>query len=773
MTQTSSQVSGMGKPTREHGREGSGHDCGVSAKLPHVYSAYILRYLALASVCASAATFAPINRKKYAPIYTYCAENYFGYNCKGKCNCGDKRLFECDDGPYGNGRCFCVSGKESLCEKVNNVNYEKYTFGASEYNKTSLSSLKFNNQLPNYVQVDKVSFRRSRQVGASITYIYPLPFLNPSQFRILAVDDYVAVGLLGLKGIRYQAESDVLKNEIIGNIVLDQSMTRPFAHNYGGHQFGNWAGQLGDGRALSLGEVVTNMDSNTYEIALKGAGRTPFSRSGDGRAVFHSVAREFLGGVALRALRIPTVHALAVAGTINKNTEDGIFRDEFYNGKYEQVPPGVLVRVAPSFLRLGSVQIARENIGYAGVFGVVEYALKIRELEKTNQVNFSQVNSLNLLQNVSFEERSKCFFQKTNSTVHEAHCDFSPSTERVGNIEKHKVLRCFLHKFSTRLAALIASWNAYGFVHGVMNTDNISLLGQTIDLNVFGFLGKYDLQWTSNHIDEENRYRFGNQKQIGKWNLRRLIGALVQNDHRISKHEDDLWLNNEELEKDTLKRYDDTYTSCFQWQMSLRLGLQQSNARMVKYWKRWLRRSKADYFRASRLLGEVNIKQFRAYELEKNKTGVDKVLHDFAFVTGALASANHDLRIFLNALSKHFSHKIGDKTVEEGILDWRKRIRSLNPKYILRTAPVRRIIAQTIARDLTDTSKYLELLELLKNPYDINEWRIEEEVAKMKASVSRGGQLHTNQKQESDVKRELAALQSEPDNYMKTSCGGQ
>ena len=211
-----------------------------------------------------------------------------------------------------------------------------------------------------------------------------------------------------------------------------------------------------------------------------------------------------------------------------------------------------------------------------------------------------------------------CFFQKTIPKDQEVDCDFSQSKGRAGNIiEKKKALRCFLHKFSTRLAALIASWNAYGFVHGVMNTDNISLLGQTIDLNVFGFVGKYDLQWTSNHIDEENRYRFGNQKQIGRWNLHRLIDALAQADHRISKNEGEQWLNKEYVEKDIVKRYEDTYAVCFKWQMSLRLGLQQSNIRMVKLWKRWLRRSKADYSRASRLLGEVNIEQFQYINRKK------------------------------------------------------------------------------------------------------------------------------------------------------------
>ena len=110
-------------------------------------------------------------------------------------------------------------------------------------------------------------------------------------------------------------------------------------------------------------------------------------------------------------------------------------------------------------------------------------------------------------------------------------------------------------------------------------------------------------------------------------------------------------------------------------------------------------------------MGEVNIQRFRVYELEKNTSGLDKLLQDFTFVTGALASANHDLRIFLNALSKHLSDNIGDKSVEENVLEWQQRIRYLNPKYALRTAPVRRIIAETISRHLTDTSKYLELLD--------------------------------------------------------------
>ena len=116
---------------------------------------------------------------------------------------------------------------------------------------------------------------------------------------------------------------------------------------------------------------------------------------------------------------------------------------------------------------------------------------------------------------------------------------------------------------------------------------------------------------------------------------------------------------------------------------------------------------------------------------------------------------------------------IGDKSVEENVLEWQQRIRYLNPKYALRTAPVRRIIAETISRHLTDTSKYLELLTTLKNPYDLSEWSIEDEVAKMKASVPLSGEVVASRKYANDVKYELAALPSELDNYMKTSCGGQ
>ncbi|MGE4131286.1 MAG: YdiU family protein [Bdellovibrionales bacterium] len=245
----------------------------------------------------------------------------------------------------------------------------------------------------------------------------------------------------------------------------------PVATRYGGHQFGHWAYQLGDGRALLLGELV-NQNGVRQEIQLKGAGMTPFSRHADGRAVLRSALREFICSEAMHFLNIPTTRALACL-----TTGDSVVRDILYDGNPEAEPGAITVRVAPSFLRFGHFEI---------------YA---------------------------FEDRREDLRRLMDFTLRHYYPHLPSGTE--GALP-------FFAEIVERTMDLMVHWQRVGFVHGVMNTDNMSVLGLTIDYGPYGWMDVYDPDWTPNTTDREGRrYRFGHQPHIALWNLCRLGDALV------------------------------------------------------------------------------------------------------------------------------------------------------------------------------------------------------------------------------------------------------
>jgi serine/tyrosine/threonine adenylyltransferase len=245
----------------------------------------------------------------------------------------------------------------------------------------------------------------------------------------------------------------------------------PFAAGYGGHQFGSWAGQLGDGRAISLGEVVTGQGAR-WELQLKGAGRTAYSRRGDGRAVLRSSIREFLCSEAMAHLGIPTTRALSLVGT-----GEPVIRDMFYSGDPRPEPGAIVCRVAPSFLRFGNFELLASRD---------EAELLSRLIEFTLDRDFPHLG-------VDLLERRRAWFREV----------------------------------CTRTAKLVVEWMRVGFVHGVMNTDNMSILGLTLDYGPYGWLEDFDPDWTPNTSDAQTRrYRYANQPAVAQWNLNRLAYAL-------------------------------------------------------------------------------------------------------------------------------------------------------------------------------------------------------------------------------------------------------
>ena len=241
------------------------------------------------------------------------------------------------------------------------------------------------------------------------------------------------------------------------------SSMQPLAALYGGHQFGVWAGQLGDGRAITLGEI-TNARGEPWEIQLKGAGQTAYSRFADGRAVLRSTIREFLASEAMDALGIPTTRALAMV-----TNEDQVIRESIERA-------AIVVRLAPSFVRFGSFEIFASRGEHDAVRILADFIID----------------------------------------------RFYPECGRGDD----RYVR-FLEAVVKRTARLMAQWQTVGFMHGVMNTDNFSILGLTLDYGPYGFMEGYAPGHICNHTDQGGRYAFDQQPGVGLWNCYALANALA------------------------------------------------------------------------------------------------------------------------------------------------------------------------------------------------------------------------------------------------------
>jgi len=351
-----------------------------------------------------------------------------------------------------------------------------------------MAELAFENTFVRDLPADPVTDNVPRQVsGASYTRVQPTPVAAP---RLLAWSEDLG-GQLGLRPTPQTIEV------LAGNRVLPGM--QPYAARYGGHQFGHWAGQLGDGRAITLGEVVAR-DGSRQELQLKGAGRTPYSRTADGRAVLRSSLREFACSEAMHSLGVPTTRALSLVAT-----GEQVVRDMFYDGNPAPEPGAVVCRVAPSFLRFGNFQIHAARNEPALLKQLVDYAIR--------------------------------------------------------NFYREKSYEQFFHEICARTARLMVDWMRLGFVHGVMNTDNMSILGLTIDYGPYGWLEGFDTQWTPNTTDAPTlRYTYGNQAGIAQWNLARLAEALMP-------------LIPEDKLADGLTLYADTFQSGWNQAIAAKLGL--------------------------------------------------------------------------------------------------------------------------------------------------------------------------------------------------------
>ncbi|KAJ2716884.1 hypothetical protein H4R19_000369 [Coemansia spiralis] len=312
----------------------------------------------------------------------------------------------------------------------------------------------------------EAALRASRTVRGAL-WSWAAPARQPDP-RLVGVSD-AGARLVGLSRAAFWDDPRAAAAAWSGNVRLPGS--RPWAHCYGGHQFGVWADQLGDGRALSLGEVV-NASGARWEVQLKGAGRTPYSRFGDGYAVRRSSIREYLAAEHMNALGVPTSRSLAL-----------VFTGRTVQREDEELG-AIVARLAPSWVRFGSFELPASRREYAVVQALADYTIGH---------HFPDI--------VADEARS------------------APGTPNR--------YACLLRRVVQLTAATVARWQAAGFCHGVMNTDNMSILGLTIDYGPFAFLDAYDPGFICNHSDPAGRYAFSEQPRVALWNLLRLASPLA------------------------------------------------------------------------------------------------------------------------------------------------------------------------------------------------------------------------------------------------------
>ncbi|MCC7131446.1 MAG: YdiU family protein [Gemmatimonadales bacterium] len=392
----------------------------------------------------------------------------------------------------------------------------------------------------------------------------------------------------------------------------------PIAMLYAGHQFGVWVPQLGDGRAILLGEVI-GARGDRWDLHLKGGGQTRFSRMGDGRAVLRSTIREYLASEAMHALGIPTTRALAITGS-----DDLVYREA-------PETAATLIRMAPSHVRFGTFQVFAARGQPERVAELADYLIRLHD------------------------------------------------ADLAGEPDRH---RRWLERIVDRTADLMARWMAVGFAHGVMNTDNMSVLGLTLDYGPYGFLDEYDPGFICNHSDHEGRYAFDRQPAIGLWNLARFAEALLE-------------LVPFDAANTALNRYPSRFEATYGSLIRAKLGLDTERA--------------DDTDLVAEMLGLM----------AANRVDYTRWFRTLAVVPSGAAAAPESLRGMVSDLARldGWIVRYGARLAAEGRDDGARRgaMNRVNPKFVLRNYLAQQAIDRARLKDYGEIER---LRSLLATPFD-------------------------------------------------------
>ena len=435
-------------------------------------------------------------------------------------------------------------------------------------------------------------------------------------------------------GISNRGDDDNKLAEIFsGNLI--PTGAEPISTVYAGHQFGGFSPQLGDGRAILLGEIL-GADDQHYDLQLKGSGPTVYSRSGDGRSALGPVLREYLVSEAMAKMGVPTSRALAAV-----TTGEDVARNTLVAG-------GIITRVSKGFVRVGSFEYFSSQKNQTAIKQLADYEID-RHYPEAKKAENPYIS--------------------------------------------------FLEAVINNQAMLIARWMQLGFIHGVMNTDNVSIAGETIDYGPCAFMDSFSKSQVYSSIDSNGRYAYNNQPQIGQWNLLRLAESLLpfladeKEDGKVAVS----------IAQDVLNAYADKYKAYWLAGMKSKVGLTDTHDKdesLIEELLDLMEESKADFtltFFNLSLLGEVSSEPDDQFK--------------------ALFSAPENVASWLGKWRKRLSRESSNHDDKQALM------RSVNPVYIPRNHQVERAIRA--AEDNNDFSVFQELHEVLQNPFKVQEGRDE------------------------------------------------
>ena len=523
----------------------------------------------------------------------------------------------------------CTRVRAPKCSKCNDYPNDAFTSQNNRSHMILTPADTFNQQLP----ADPNHENTPRQVsGAAFSYATPRVPSNPTLVHY-SKEMVEAIGV-----DQATAESEEFLKIVSGAAVIPS--TEPYAMCYGGHQFGHWAGQLGDGRAINLTEVVHN--DKRWALQLKGAGVTPYSRTADGLAVLRSSVREHLCSEAMHHLGVPTTRSVSLA-----LTGDQVMRDMLYDGNPAYEKGAVVCRAAESFVRFGNFQIFASRKDTNNLRKLTDYVIR----------------------------------------------HFYPGVEvgtKAGYVD-------FFRQITQRTLDMVVHWQRVGFVHGVMNTDNMSALGLTIDFGPYGWLEGYDEGWTPNTTDANGRrYRFGYQPMIGFWNLAQLGSALVP------------LVDEVEPMQAILDGYKDEYAAKYLAMMRAKLGLfltEDTDQALIEELTETLQLTETDMTIFFRRLADL--------PADASVEG-----EDTAFLAPVLEAfyQPEELKNLTLLAWRAWVEKYQLRRSREtaSASERRTLMNATNPKYVLRNYMAQMAIDKA---DTGDFSLVNELYELLKQPY--------------------------------------------------------
>lgn len=390
---------------------------------------------------------------------------------------------------------------------------------------------------------------------------------------------------------------------------------KPIALVYSGHQFGVWAGQLGDGRAMTLGELPVGTDGSLWDIQLKGAGTTPYSRFADGRAVLRSSIREYLCSEAMHGLGIATTRALCLV-----DSKTPVYREEVESG-------ATVCRVARSHIRFGSFEHFHYRNQPESVRALADYVIQ-RHFPESSQ-------------------------------------------------DEDRYLKLFENAV-TKTAMMIAHWQSVGFCHGVMNTDNMSILGDTLDYGPFGFLDSYDPDFICNHSDSGGRYSYKNQPSIGLWNLNALATSLMS------------LLESEQLIA-VLKTYEPTFLQHYRQLMAAKIGLQtfqSGDEQLINQLLELMQQSQVDFSVFFRSLCDFSASNQSIRDQFIDREGFDQ-------------------------WAQNYLQRLNQQQCSDA--ERREQMLHCNPKYVLRNYMAQTAIEKAEAGDYSEVNL---LLKVLQSPFE-------------------------------------------------------